>query len=156
MKYLFVDESGDHNLLPDKIDPQFPMFVLTGIIFESKEYQKFKTKLFRLKKKLFGNEKIILHSKELTHPVRTKQKELGMLTNLEKRKKLYEALDKLIQDSDFKILIYVIDKKEFNKVLGSLSIDLYFLSFSNIFKKYESLLNSESMARFLQKVETKI
>ncbi len=140
MKYLFIDESGDHNLLPNKIDPHFPMFVLTGIIFDSKDYRKFKAKLLRLKKKLFGNEKVILHSKELTHPVRTKQKELGMLTNLEKRKELYESLDKLIHDSDFKILIYVIDKKEFNKILGSLSIDLYFLSFSDIFKKYESLL----------------
>lgn len=91
MKYLFIDESGDHNLLPDKIDPQFPMFVLTGIMFDSKEYQKFKAKLLRLKKKLFGNEKIILHSKELTHPVRTKQKELGMLTDLEKKKETVQS-----------------------------------------------------------------
>src|SRR5260370_1202780 len=31
-KILFLDESGDHSL--DKIDPQYPIFVLCGVIFE--------------------------------------------------------------------------------------------------------------------------
>lgn len=32
MKIMFLDESGDHSL--SKIDPQYPMFVLGGIIVE--------------------------------------------------------------------------------------------------------------------------
>jgi hypothetical protein len=32
MKVLFLDESGDHNLL--KIDPQYPLFVLGGVIMD--------------------------------------------------------------------------------------------------------------------------
>lgn len=155
MKYLFVDESGDHNLLPDKIDPQFPMFVLTGIVFDSREYRKFKAKLLRLKKKLFNNEKIILHSKELTHPVRTKQKELGSLTNLEARKNLYQSLDKLIDTSSLHIFIYVVDKKEFNNTLGSLPIDLYFLSYANIFRKFETLLKFREHGKVFAETRSK-
>ncbi len=140
MKYLFVDESGDHNLDLEKIDPQFPMFVLTGIVFDSKDYTRFKVKLLKLKKKIFGNEKIVLHSKELVHPVRTKQKELVFLTNFEARKRFYDSINNLLKASNFKVVAYSIDKKEFNKILGSISIDLYFMSFANIFKKYESTI----------------
>ncbi len=32
MKVLFLDESGDHNL--SVIDPQYPMFVLGGVIVD--------------------------------------------------------------------------------------------------------------------------
>ncbi len=52
-KILFLDESGDHSL--DKIDPQYPIFVLCGVIFDLEyhdrvvvdEMQKFKLKLFK-------------------------------------------------------------------------------------------------------------
>src|SRR3989344_3029605 len=140
MKYLFIDESGDHNLEKTKMDPKFPFFVLTGIVFESKEYQKFKIKLLKLKKKLFKSKKIILHSKELTHPVRTNQKELRALTEPSIRKNFYNELNLLIQNSTFETLVYTIDKKRFNKTFKSASIDIYFLSFANIFKKFEPLL----------------
>jgi len=33
MKSLFLDESGDHSL--SVIDPQFPVFVLGGVIFDA-------------------------------------------------------------------------------------------------------------------------
>ena len=33
MKVLFLDESGDHNLAV--IDPQYPLFVLGGVIVAS-------------------------------------------------------------------------------------------------------------------------
>ncbi|MHB8782940.1 MAG: DUF3800 domain-containing protein [Desulfobacteria bacterium] len=35
MKILFLDESGDHNL--SVIDPQYPLFVLGGVIVD-KDY----------------------------------------------------------------------------------------------------------------------
>lgn len=34
---LFLDESGDHSL--SKIDPQYPMFVLAGCVFEMGYYE---------------------------------------------------------------------------------------------------------------------
>ncbi len=72
MKYFFVDESGDHNLLPGKVDPTFPLFVLTGIIIEKREHQKAYKLMVKLKKKIFNNEKVVLHSLELTRTNKAK------------------------------------------------------------------------------------
>ncbi len=53
MKVMFIDESGHHNLDPDKIDPKYPIFVLCGAIFDEKYYQdKVINKFNGLKKKL--------------------------------------------------------------------------------------------------------
>ncbi|HEY3761930.1 MAG TPA: DUF3800 domain-containing protein [Verrucomicrobiae bacterium] len=52
MKVLFLDESGDHNLTV--IDPQYPLFVLGGVIIDkdyaenelTREVNTFKQELF--------------------------------------------------------------------------------------------------------------
>ncbi len=156
MKYLFIDESGDHNLLPNKIDPQFPLFVLTGIVFDSKEYKKFQKEIKKFKLQVFGNEKIILHSKELTRPNITKQKELGALTNKEKRKEFYLALNKLIAKTNFSILLFVIDKPWFAKTFGVTPPDPYFLSFANILSEYETQLRINEKGRVIVEQRSRI
>ena len=53
-KVLFLDESGDHSL--DVIDPQYPMFVLGGVLMDmsyaqnelEQKVRAFKRELFRL------------------------------------------------------------------------------------------------------------
>lgn len=65
MKLLFLDESGDHNLAI--IDPQYPLFVLGGIIVEKKYAEEELTYLLNnFKMKLFGRKDIILHTADLT------------------------------------------------------------------------------------------
>lgn len=53
MKVLFLDESGDHNL--GVIDPQYPLFVLGGVIMD-KDYaeKELNEKLDRFKYEMFG------------------------------------------------------------------------------------------------------
>ena len=89
MKYLFVDESGDHNLQPKHIDPSFPIFLLTGIVFDKYDYERARLNLIKLKKKVFKTEKVILHSRELTRTSYTKQPEFRSLANPEIRKEFY-------------------------------------------------------------------
>ncbi len=141
MKQLFIDESGTHTLEPKKIDPTFPFFVLTGIVFEEKEYKKFQKKLVSLKKDVFGTKKIILHSLELTRTAKAKQKELRILANKETRKDFYTKLDILIKGFDFSIIQFVIDKKWYGKQFA-VAPDPYFLSFNFVFDRYEQLLSS--------------
>lgn len=63
---LFLDESGDHSLV--KIDPQYPMFVLAGCIFESEYYEKVVApEVEKFKRALFNNPKLILHTEDITH-----------------------------------------------------------------------------------------
>jgi hypothetical protein len=64
MKILFLDESGDHSL--DKIDPQYPIFVLGGIIVEE-EYAlgELTRQVQRFKRELFGRNDLILHTSDI-------------------------------------------------------------------------------------------
>jgi len=65
MKTLFIDESGDHNL--EKIDSQYPVFVLAGVIFDNDYYNKTaKEKIKKFKIKIFGTDKIILHTADIS------------------------------------------------------------------------------------------
>lgn len=155
MKYLFIDESGDHILEKSKMDPQFPLFVLTGVVIDSKEYQKFKRKILTFKRKLFNNEKVILHSTELNRPTKTKQKELGFLTNSEARTTFYTKLNELLKNSSFEIIAYSIDKNKFNKSFKSLPIDIYFLSFSSIFNRFEKTLKDREHGKIFAESRNK-
>ncbi len=141
MKYLFIDESGDHNLLPNKIDPQFPMFILTGVVFESKEYQKFKVKLLNFKKEIFNKKRIVLHSKELTRPNKARQKELGLLTDSTSRLIFYTKLNEILEKTDFEILVYSINKGKFHNMFKDIPVDLYFLGFTKIINSFKSKLD---------------
>ena len=61
MKIMFLDESGDHNL--SVIDPQYPLFVLGGIVTDQEYAEGEMTeKLNRFKRDIFGMEDIILHT----------------------------------------------------------------------------------------------
>lgn len=140
MKYLFIDESGTHTLDTDKLDPTFPFFVLTGIIFEVGEYQKFQKSLASLKKEIFGTDKIILHSLELTRTAKAKQPELKTIANPELRKRFYQKLNLIIDSSLFSITAFVIDKKWYGKQFADNPVDPYFLCFNLLFERYEKEL----------------
>ena len=65
MKALFLDESGDHNL--SVIDPQYPLFVLGGVIMD-KEYANgpLNDALNKFKYEMFGRTDIVLHTADIT------------------------------------------------------------------------------------------
>jgi len=62
---LFLDESGDHSL--EKIDPQYPVFVLCGVVMEGTYHDGGATDVLNdFKRKLFGTRDIILHTLDFT------------------------------------------------------------------------------------------
>jgi hypothetical protein len=147
MKSLYVDESGTHTLEPDKLDPTFPFFILTGIIFEEKAYQKFQKALQKLKKDIFGTEKIILHSLELTRTAKARQTELKILAKPDIRKQFYQGLNAIIKYFDFSIIAFVIDKKWYGKQFRENPVDPYFLCFNFLFDRYEEELRKNEEGR---------
>ncbi len=62
MKILCMDESGHHNLDPNTMDPKYPIFVLSGCIFEEKSYEDITKKLNKLKMDFFDSEEVIFHT----------------------------------------------------------------------------------------------
>jgi len=61
---VFVDESGDHGL--DKIDPQYPVFVLLFCLVEKTAYAStICSELQRFKYEFFGRDTVILHEYDI-------------------------------------------------------------------------------------------
>ena len=64
---VFVDESGDHNLV--NIDPQFPVFVLLFAIIHKDDYvNRVCPGLQRFKFGFWGHDEVVLHEHEIRKP----------------------------------------------------------------------------------------
>jgi hypothetical protein len=64
---VFVDESGDHNLV--QIDPQFPVFVLLFTIIRKSDYvDRVCPDLRRFKFEFWGHDEVVLHEHEIRKP----------------------------------------------------------------------------------------
>jgi hypothetical protein len=64
VKALYLDESGDHNLAV--IDPQYPLFVLGGVIMEQRYAEsELPRELDAFKRGLFGRTDLVLHTADI-------------------------------------------------------------------------------------------
>jgi len=64
---VFVDESGDHNLI--HIDPQFPVFVLLFAVIHKDAYvNQVCPDLQRFKFEFWGHDEVVLHEHEIRKP----------------------------------------------------------------------------------------
>lgn len=130
MKVLFLDESGDHDLI--NIDLEYSIFVLAGCIMDLEYEGKVLTPaLNQFKKDLFGNSDIILHLADYTRNKAC----FGNLCNKDFREKFYTGLNKIIKDMDFTLLACIVDKKEHVKHYKN-AIDPYLLSLEVVLERY--------------------
>jgi len=64
MKYLFLDESGDHSLT--RIDPQYPVFVLGGVVVDAGYAEgELTRRLERFKLDALGTSDVTLHAADI-------------------------------------------------------------------------------------------
>lgn len=134
MKVMYIDETGDHSL--SKIQKSYPIFVLCGIICDEKYHDSQLTQqLSILKKKHFGTEDIILHSKEMTHPQKAKHPGYMNFMDSDFRKKFYNDFEKFITQSNITIVACVILKNKHFAKYGLEAKDPYLLSFDNLLNR---------------------
>ena len=101
---VYVDESGDHSL--NKINPFYPLFVLSLCVFRKEYYAHTVTPSIRmLKFSTFGHDMVILHE----HEIRKKEGSFRALSK-ENREQFLEQLSSLIAKTDFVVIPIVIDK----------------------------------------------
>jgi hypothetical protein len=107
-EYIFyADESGDHSLI--KVDPAFPLFVLSICGFRIKDYcWKIVPEIQQFKFRHFGHDMVILHE----HEIRKQAGEFVALTDLRRREQFMNELSRIIAASSFKIFATIIDKVE--------------------------------------------
>lgn len=127
--YLYIDESGDHGLTT--LNPDFPVFLLCGVIVEETVYQNIRQSFNTIKQALWANKEVIFHSRD----IRKCDKEFAVLFDLEKKKWFYENLNKVIQENDYAVIASAIQKDNYIKRFGRLSNDVYELALSFIIER---------------------
>lgn len=109
MKVMFLDESGDHGLEVSKIDKSYPIFVLSGCIFDFDYYlKKVEPAVNDLKLKYFNSTDVILRS----YDIRKQKGSFVSLVDAKKRNSFYEDLDSLMGQLDYTIISATINKLE--------------------------------------------
>ncbi len=119
---VYVDESGDHSLT--KINPEFPIFVLTFCIFLKEEYITQIVPAFqRIKFKYFGHDMVVFHERE----IRKAEGSFSFLTDARLRNEFHADLGLWVDGSPFTIVAAVIRKDAFS-VKHSVRYDLYHMA----------------------------
>jgi hypothetical protein len=130
MKYsLYIDESGDHGL--SNLNPDFPIFLLCGIVISSENYEKLNNGFNSVKRDIWKSEHVIFHSRD----IRKCEKEFKYLFNLNLKAEFYKKLDNIITSCNYKVIAAAIKKVNYIKKYGKLSDDVYEISLSFIIER---------------------
>jgi hypothetical protein len=131
MKVLYLDESGDHNL--SVIDPQYPLFVLGGIIVDQHYAEgELERGVRAFKRELFGREDIILHTADIT------RNRLGFERMIEPefREQFYQKLNALMRRLQYQVVACVIRKDEHLRAYGVAALDPYLMSLDVLVERF--------------------
>lgn len=139
MYYLFLDESGDHNLV--KINRDYPVFVLAGCIFKASYYRStFIKQIGDYKLDLFGTKKIILHTADITR----NRNGFDNLKDPNFRDKFYDKTNDLINNIEFTLIACVVDKVKHLKKYKDLAFDPYDISLKCLLEEYYYFLHENN------------
>ncbi|PSR19972.1 MAG: DUF3800 domain-containing protein [Sulfobacillus acidophilus] len=128
---LFLDESGDHSLT--KIDPQYPIFVLGGIIADDQAINhQINPGMKQLKKDIFDSDTVILHTADITR----NRKDFTILMDSTKRQEFYTLLNQLMKALTFQVVACVIDKPNHSRKYAEAAIDPYVLSLNILVERF--------------------
>lgn len=122
--FLFLDESGDHGLT--RPNPDFPVFLLCGVLASEENYELILQKINTLKESIWNHKKVIFHSRD----IRKCEKEFQVLFDLELKKKFYGEINKIVAESDYTIIASAIEKNRFIEQFGKLQDDVYEVALS--------------------------
>ena len=123
MKILFLDESGDHNL--SVIDPQYPIFVLGGVILdEDYAMGPLNDALDEFKDEVFGRTDIVLHTADITR----NRNGFEAMKDGAFRDHFYSRLNKLMRTLSYSVVACVIRKSDYLSRFGLAALDPYLMS----------------------------
>lgn len=136
MKILFLDESGDHDLI--KIDPLYPVFVLAGCIVDS-DYQDIYLvpRLSKIKQDLFKDDKLVFHFCDYTR----NQNGFERMSERPFREEFYKELNKIIKNIDFRLIACIVDKNRHIQHYKH-AMNPYLLSLEVVLERFIMYLNA--------------
>lgn len=101
---VFIDESGNHNLNYAHVNDPYNIFVLGALCITERNYELLDLKLKKLKKELFGDGTLVLHTVEITRPNKSKNKLNEKFNNLEFRKEFYTQINSLLENLECEVI----------------------------------------------------
>ncbi len=131
MKALFLDESGDHNL--SLIDPQYPLFVLGGVIVEQSYAEgELTDRLNQLKRDLFGRTDIVLHTADIVR----NRNGFERLKEPAFRERFYREVNAMMAALSYTVVACAIRKDEHLARYGLAALDPYMLSLDILVERF--------------------
>lgn len=120
---MFLDESGDHSL--DKIDLQYPVFVLGGVIVDA-GYAKgdLREEVRRFKRRVLGREDVVLHTADITR----NKNGFERMKDPVFREMFYGELNTLMRRLEYQVVACAIRKGDHLAKYEVSALDPYFLS----------------------------
>ena len=137
--YFFIDESGDHGL--KKLNQEFPLFLLCGILVEQLNYSKIRESFNSIKNKFWGNTNVIFHSRD----IRKCQKEFVAFLDSNVKTQFYNELNRSMIQNEFTVFASAINKKEYVAAFGELHNNIYEQALTAVFNQiFIYLLNNHT------------
>lgn len=135
----FFDECGDHSL--EKIDRDFPLFVLSTVIVERSVYQEqIVPALGRLKMRFWNHEGVNLHSRD----IRKALGDFAFMQVPQKRVAVLTAMNEMMKDLPFTLFITAIHKQEHKERYGLAASNPYDLALTYTFERLVHFLDGEN------------
>ena len=131
MKTLYLDESGDHSL--SVIDPQYPDFVLGGVIVDA-DYAatEMQTAVRRFKLEVLGHSGVTLHTADIVR----QQGPFAMLVDPGRRRAFRDGLNALTRRLDYTVIACAIRKDAHLAASGAAALDPYTLSLNVLVERF--------------------
>ncbi len=127
--YLFIDECGDQNL--ENYNPSFPVFTLCGVLVSKENYLKLEKEFKDLKIDFWGNDEVIIHSREIR---RCKNNFINLL-DPEIKAQFYARVNSILAQNGLYIVVACSILKEPFIKLFSNTEDVYGLSLSYLIER---------------------
>ena len=131
MKTLFLDESGDHSL--SVIDPQYPVFVLGGVIADSQyAATEMDAAVGRLKLEVFGCDDFTLHTADIVR----QRGAFSSLVDSQLRHLFHRRLNALMLRLDYTVVACAVRKDAHLAAYGAAALDPYALSLNVLVERF--------------------
>ncbi len=131
MNVLFLDESGDHR--SSIVDPQYPVFVLGGVIMDDEYAESHLTKVLNeFKREMFDATDVVLHTADITR----NRNGFELMKDTSFRSRFYCRLNGLMRNLQYSVVACVIQKEEFLRRRGETPLDLYAISLGVLAERF--------------------
>lgn len=113
------------------LDPNFPVFVLCGVLIADSDYDRVRQEFNALKDELWQNREVIFHSRD----IRKCEKEFQILFDMDVKQRFYKKLNDAIETNKYTVIASAIQKERYIRKYGRLSNDVYELALSFIIER---------------------